>query len=148
MVAVKAAELARDRVARVVFVDALAFLPGEKVADVVRRAATPEVTALTIGVTRADVENRMFKDLDPSLRVWAADRITPHPIEALEGPMPATTFWDQRWTATVIRCTLAANPPEAHQRRTAEKLGAPYHEMRTGHYPMLSMPDELTKLLA
>ena len=30
---------------------------------------------------------------------------------------------------------------------TAEKLGAPYMEMDTGHYPMLSAPDELTKLL-
>ena len=32
--------------------------------------------------------------------------------------------------------------------RTAEKLGASYHELDTGHYPMLSAPDELTKLLA
>jgi hypothetical protein len=39
------------------------------------------------------------------------------------------------------------NPPEAHQRRTAEKLGASYRELDTGHYPMLSAPDDLTKLL-
>jgi hypothetical protein len=39
------------------------------------------------------------------------------------------------------------NPPEAHQRRTAEKLGASYHKLDTGHYPMLSAPDELTKPL-
>jgi hypothetical protein len=89
----------------------------------------------------------MFKDLEPGLRAWALERITPHPIAALEAPMPATTFWDQKWQASVIRCTQAANPPEAHQRRTAEKLGAPYAEMNTGHYPMLSAPDELTKLL-
>ena len=56
-------------------------------------------------------------------------------------------FWTHRWSATVIRCTTAANPPEAHQRRTAEKLAASYHEMQTGHYPMLSQPDELTRLL-
>ena len=47
----------------------------------------------------------------------------------------------------MIRCKQAANPPEAHHRRTGEKLGAPYHELDTGHYPMLSTPDELTKLL-
>jgi hypothetical protein len=89
----------------------------------------------------------MFKDLEPSLRAWALDRVTPHPVAALEAPMVATTFWDQKWSASVIRCTQAANPPEHHQRRTAEKLGAPYHELDTGHDPMLSMPDALTKLL-
>jgi len=147
MVVVKAAELARERIARLAFVDALAFLPGEKVNDIVKRPAAPQITELTIGPTRADVEGRMFKDLDPALRAWATERVTQHPIAALEAPMPATTFWDQKWNAVVVRCTLAANPPESHQRRTAEKLGAPYHEITTGHYPMLSAPDELTKLL-
>ena len=50
-------------------------------------------------------------------------------------------------SASVVSCTQAVNPPEAHQRRTAQKLGASYDELDTGHYPMLSAPDELTKLL-
>ena len=53
----------------------------------------------------------------------------------------------RRWLADVIRCKRAKNPPEPHQRRTAERLGAPYAEMDTGHYPMLSQPDELVRLL-
>ena len=53
----------------------------------------------------------------------------------------------QRWRARVIRCRLSQNPPEAHQRRTAEKLGADWHEMDAGHYPMLSHPEELARLL-
>jgi hypothetical protein len=89
----------------------------------------------------------MFNDLDPSMRAWALERITPHPVAALEGEMVPTTFWEQKWSASVIRCTQAVNPPEAHQRRTAQKLSATYHELDTGHYPMLSAPDELTKLL-
>jgi pimeloyl-ACP methyl ester carboxylesterase len=56
-------------------------------------------------------------------------------------------FWNQSWKATVIRCRKAVNPPETHQRRTAERLGAAWHEMDTGHYPMLSQPEELTRLL-
>ena len=36
---------------------------------------------------------------------------------------------------------------EAHQRRTADKLGGSWHELDTGHYPMLSMPGELTQIL-
>jgi|SRR5215470_2999605 len=146
MVICKAAEAAADRVGRLVFVDALALLPGERVADIVSRPAG-EVTATTIAPTRADAEARMFADLEASLRAWALARYTPHPIAALQAPMEPTTFWERAWTARVIRCRRARNPPESHQRRTAERLNAPYAELDTGHYPMLSQPDELVRLL-
>jgi pimeloyl-ACP methyl ester carboxylesterase len=148
MVLEKAAEMARERIGRLVFVDALALMPGEKVDEIVKRSAPNEVTALTTGPTKADAESRLFRDLDPALRAWALARITPHPIAALEAPMEPTTFWNQAWSATVIRCRRATNPPEAHQRRTAERLKAAWHELDTGHYPMLSEPDALTRLLS
>ena len=147
MVIQKAAELARDRIARVAFVDALALMPGEKVDNIVKRSAPNETTAISTGPTKADAESRLFRDLDPALRAWALARVTPHPIAALEAPMEPTTFWDQSWKATVIRCRQAVNPPEAHQRRTAERLKAAWHELDTGHYPMLSEPEGLTRLL-
>jgi len=53
MVVQKAAELARERIARLGFVDALALMPGERVDDIVKRAAPNEVTELTTGPTRA-----------------------------------------------------------------------------------------------
>jgi pimeloyl-ACP methyl ester carboxylesterase len=147
MVIVKVAELARDRISRLVFVDALALLPGERVDQIVKRTTPNETTDVTTGPTRADAESRLFRDLDDATRVWALARVTPHPVAALEAPMEPTTFWDQAWPATVIRCRRAVNPPEHHQRRTAERLEATWHEMDTGHYPMLSAPDELTRLL-
>jgi len=148
MVLQKAAEMARERIGRLVFVDALALMPGEKVDEIVKRSTPNEVTALTTGPTKADAENRLFRDLDPAMRAWALARITPHPIAALEAPMEATRFWEQPWSATVIRCRRAANPPEHHQRRTAERLKAAWHELDTGHYPMLSEPEALTRLLS
>ena len=147
MVIVKAAEAARDRIARVVFVDALALRPGERVDAIVRRPTPPDVTPLTIGPSRVDVEQRLFADLDPDTRRWALARYQPHPIAALDAPMEPTRFWEQSWRATVIRCRRAANPPEAHQRRTAETLFGAWHELDTGHYPMLSEPEALTRLL-
>jgi pimeloyl-ACP methyl ester carboxylesterase len=147
MVVVKAAELARDRIARVVFVDALALLTGERVDAIVKRTAANEITEITTSPTRADAESRLFRDLDERTRAWALARITPHPVAALEAPMEPTTFWDQAWPTTVIRCRRAANPPESHQRRTAERLKGAWHELDTGHYPMLSEPDALTRLL-
>lgn len=147
MVICRAAEQARDRIGKLVFVDALALLPGEEVGKIVKRAAANQATDITTGPTRADAEQRLFADLDPATRAWALARYTPHPVAALEAPMELDGFWSQRWAATVIRCTKAVNPPEAHQRRTAEKLGAAYQELQTGHYPMLSQPEELTRLL-
>lgn len=147
MVLQKAAELARARIGRIVFVDALALMPGERVDDIVKRATPNETTDVATGPTRADAETRLFRDLEPATRAWALARITPHPVAALEAPMVATTFWEQSWRATVIRCLRAVNPPEAHQRRTAERLKAQWHELDTGHYPMLSAPDALTRLL-
>jgi pimeloyl-ACP methyl ester carboxylesterase len=146
MVISRTAELAADRIARLVFVDALALLPGERIADIVKRPA-PMKTELATGPTREDAEGRMFSDLEPALRAWALARYTLHPIAAMDAPMELKDFWDRSWKASVIRCRRAANPPEAHQRRTAERLKAPYAEMDTGHYPMLSQPDELTRLL-
>jgi len=147
MVICKAAELARERIARLAFVDALALLPGERVADIVNRPAANAITALTTSPTRQDAEGRMFADLEPASRAWALARYTPHPIAALEAPMEPTDFWERAWTASVIRCKRARNPPESHQRRTAERLKAPYAELDTGHYPMLSEPEELARLL-
>lgn len=146
MVICRIAELATERLARLVFVDALALLPGERIADIVKRPA-PMKTELATGPTREDAESRMFSDLDPATRAWALARYTLHPIAAMDAPMELKDFWDRPWKASVIRCRRAANPPEAHQRRTAERLRAPYSEMDTGHYPMLSQPEELTRLL-
>jgi len=147
MVITKAAELARERIGRLVFVDALALLPGEQVGQIVKRPASHAIGELTTGPARADAEQRLFADLAPDLRAWALARYTLHPVAALEAPMEATSFWEQSWAATVIRCRRSVNPPEAHQRRTAERLKAAWRELDTSHYPMLSQPEELARLL-
>jgi pimeloyl-ACP methyl ester carboxylesterase len=146
MVLCRAAEAARDRIASLVFVDALALLDGERIRDIVQRStATP--SGLAAGPSRQDAETRLFADLDSATRAWALDRYTLHPIGIYESPVKLESFWHQQWPATVIWCRRAANPGEAHQRRTAQRLNATWHELDTGHYPMLSMPDELTALL-
>jgi pimeloyl-ACP methyl ester carboxylesterase len=147
MVLCRAAELARDRIARLVFIDALALFDGERIAEVVNRTGTRVTTALAVGPSREDAESRTFAHLDPALRAWALARYTPHPIAAMEEPVELKSFWSQSWPATILRCRRSANPPEAHQRRTAEKLSGKYLELDAGHYPMLSDPDVLAPLL-
>ena len=146
MVACRVAELQRERIARLVFVDALALVDGEKIRDIVTRS-TAVAGGLTAGPSREDAANRLFADLDPEIRAWALDRYTQHPIGIYTEPVKLNSFWSLPWQADVIWCRRAQNPGEAHQRRTAERLGANWHELDTGHYPMLSTPDELTRLL-
>ena len=146
MVVCRVAELMRDRVGRLALVDALALFGGEKIRDIVTRS-TSVMGELTATPSRDDAANRMFADLDPASRAWALERYTPHPVGIYEQPVKLDSFWTQSWKASVIRCRRAPNPGEAHQRRAAERLKATWAELDTGHYPMLSMPEELTKIL-
>jgi pimeloyl-ACP methyl ester carboxylesterase len=146
MVVCGAAERMRQRVARLVLVDALALFNGERTRDIVRRT-TAVPPGLAYAPPRGDAEKGLFADLDPTTRAWVLDRYTPHPIGCSEIPVKLTDFWDQSWKATVIWCRQAPNPGEAHQRRAAARLGAGWLELDTGHYPMLSMPDEVTEML-
>ena len=146
MVMASAAEQARERVARLVFADALALFDGECIRDIVKRPAAVN-TPLAIGPTREDAAGRLFADLDPALRDWAADRVTLHPEAVYTKPVKLETFWRQPWQASVLYCSRAPNPGEAHIRRAADTLGARWHVIDTGHYPMLSTPDELTRII-
>ena len=147
MVMARAAELARERVARVVFADALALRDGEGLPDIVKRP-TAVNTEFGTGPSRQDFETRLFVDLEHKVRTWALERCTPHPIAAMQAPVKLDRFWDQAWNASVIWCKRSSNPPVAHQRRAAERLKARWHELDTGHYPMLSEPAALARLIA
>lgn len=146
MVMARVAERARDRVGRVVFADALALMNGEKIRDIVTSPATVE-GKVAIGPDRADLVNRSFKDMEPGLRDWAADRMTLHPRACFYEPVKLDSFWDQKWDASVIYCPQAQNPGRPHQERCAKILDARWHEIDTGHYPMLTTPDELARLI-
>jgi pimeloyl-ACP methyl ester carboxylesterase len=146
MVACRAAELARDRIARLVLVDALALFNGERLRDIVTNS-TSVTGELTAAPAPGDAANRMFADLDPASRAWALERYTPHPIAIYDQPVKLDSFWTRSRQASVIWCRRAPNPGEAHQRRAAERLKATWGELDTGHYPMLSMPEELAKML-
>jgi pimeloyl-ACP methyl ester carboxylesterase len=83
MVLCRAAETARERIARVVFLDALALVDGERIRDIVQRS-TALPRGLTAGPSREDAETRLFADLDPATRAWALARYTLHPIGIYE----------------------------------------------------------------
>ncbi len=148
MVVCRVAELNPERIGRLVFVDALALLPGEKISDIVTRStAVGTPGGLTRGPSREDAASRLFADLEPAAREHALERYTQHPAGIYTEGVVLDHFWTMPWEASVIWCKRAQNPGEAHQRRCAEKLQAPFMELDTGHYPMLSEPEKLTAML-
>ncbi len=147
MVMACVAEKARERVGRLVFADALALLDGERILDIVKNPTTAVDTPLARGPSREDAAGRLFADLDPAMRAWAVDRVTFHPAAVYNQPVKLEWFWDQKWDADVLYCSRAPNPGQAHIRRAADKLNARWHVIDTGHYPMLSAPDELTRII-
>jgi pimeloyl-ACP methyl ester carboxylesterase len=146
MVMARAAELARERVHRVVFADALALLDGEALPDILQRPTAID-TEFTSGLSSEDFETRLFVDLDPAVRRWAVERCVPQPIAVMRQAVRLERFWDQVWDAAVIWCRRSVNPPRSHLQRAATLLKARWYELDTGHYPMLSEPEALARLI-
>ena len=119
---------------------------GERIADITGGPYSVH-TELAVGPTREDRYNRFIQELDEESAAWAADRSTVHPIGCFFNPVVLDNFWDREWEASVIWCRQAGKPGEAHQRRCAEALGAQWHELDTGHFPMLTMPDDLIRII-
>jgi hypothetical protein len=129
-----------------VLADALALFNGEAVSDHVKRP-TAVTTDIGTGPSYEDAANRMFISLDRPTKEWALARYTPHPVAAMAAPVKLDSFWQDSWTASVIYCRQAVNPGEAHQRRAANTLKAKWYELDTGHYPMLTEPEALSRLI-
>lgn len=146
MVIARAAESVRDRIRRLVFIDALAPLPGETVSQINSRPLHNS-SDLTYGLAPEEVAGTAFPGLPPAVRAWAVPRYTRHPRAPTEDPVDLRVFWSLPWQADVLCCTQSPLPPTAHQRRTAEGLKGTYEELDAGHYPMLSHLDFVTNYL-
>jgi pimeloyl-ACP methyl ester carboxylesterase len=146
MVVCEAAAHAADRIRRLVFIDALVPLPGERVATI--NARTPyDRTQLVYGPPPDQARGRVYEDLPADVQDWALARYTQQPLAVVDDPVDLKEFWARPWQVDVLRCTRSALPPQAHQQRTADKLGGSYTELDAGHYPMLSHPNEITNYL-
>ena len=146
MVVCEAAEQAAERIRRLVFIDALVPLPGETVPTINSRPPYDR-SQLVYGPPPEEARGRVFAGLPPDVYEWALARYTQQPIAPTDDPVDLRGFWSRSWRVDVLRCTRGGAPPEAHQRRTAEKLGGSYAEIDAGHYAMLSHPDEIARYL-
>jgi len=94
MVVARAAELARDRIRRLVFVDALVPIHGES-PSVINNRQPYDRSDLAYGLQPEQARERAFADLEPGLREWAVARYTRHPRAPTEEPVDLRDFWSQ-----------------------------------------------------
>jgi len=146
MVVCEVAPKVAERIRRLVFIDALVPLPGESVPQINSRAPYDQRNVV-YGAKPEAARGTVFADLAPDLQDWALARYTQQAIKPTDDPVDLRDFWSGSWQVDVLRCTRSGAPPEAHQRRTAERLHGSYTELDAGHYPMLSHTDEITEYL-
>ena len=91
MVLCRLAELARERIGKVVFTDALALFDGEALPDIVTRK-NAVTTEYGTGPTDGDLRGRLFADLRDDVRDWASARTTLHPRAVMEAPVKLSSF--------------------------------------------------------
>jgi pimeloyl-ACP methyl ester carboxylesterase len=146
MVVAEAAERVPERIKRLIFIDALVPLPGESVPTINSRP--PHDRAQVVyGPKPEAARGQIFTGLNPKVENWALARYTQQPIAPTDDPVDLHKFWSMPWQVDVLRCTDSPLPPEAHQRRTAQRLNGGYSELEAGHYPMLSHPEAVTDYL-
>ena len=68
-----------------------ALFDGERIRDIVTTPATIEGD-VAIGPDKNDLLTRSFKDMDPALAEWAADRMTLHPRACFYNPVKLERF--------------------------------------------------------
>ena len=136
-------------VSAVVYVDAMVPLSGERWCDthapevVAQRTASAQAHGGAFPPPSADVFG-----LDQEDSRWLQRRHVPHPFAPYREPIH---YDEARWKAlpkVFIDCTEPAFPTIAAMRTRVRSMDHfEVHELRTGHFPMISRPGELVDLL-
>jgi pimeloyl-ACP methyl ester carboxylesterase len=139
----------RGRPRALVYVDAMVPLPGESWSS----THTPEVQAQRLATAAAHDNALPPPDagvfgLDDADRDWLQRRHVPHPFGMYREPVDYDAARWARLPRWFIDCTQPAFPTiAAMRRRVREQPGWEVREMQTGHFPMVSRPEELVARL-
>ncbi|MCD7442623.1 alpha/beta fold hydrolase [Streptomyces lincolnensis] len=152
-----AANRVPDRVARLVYLDAMVPEDGESAADVlpvtqdlIDRAEKSESGWRVPPLPEMPPPAGLFGVTDPADVAWLRSMLSDHPVRCLRQPVRLDNPAVRAIPRTHIHCVTGK--PEGFARRPVPALqpnGAPAQvwELETGHDCMITMPAELTELL-
>jgi len=140
------ADRVHEKVQKVIYVDA--FRP-EKVRtpqggfDPTREFGPPPQGGIGIPLTE-EIIDRIGKDVRGLNRKWMMSMATPWPIRLSTDPITLSKNYDEVKEAYVF-CSLSGDPVDEIIAGKWGKLEGPYTLIETGHWPMITKPEELAK---
>ena len=140
------ADRVHEKVVKVIYVDA--FRP-EKVRtpqggfDPTREFGPPPQGGIGIPLTE-EIIDRIGKDVRGLNRKWMMSMATPWPIRLSTDPITLSKNYDEVKEAYVF-CSLSGDPVDEIIAGKWGKLEGPYTLIETGHWPMITKPEELAK---
>lgn len=145
-VAAAVADRAHEKVERVIYLDA--FRP-ERVTtpqggfDPTREFGPPPAGTHGVPLTEETVE-RIGKDVKGANLKWMMSKATPWPIKLAAEPITLSKNYDGVKEGYIF-CTLSGDPVDEIVAGKWGKLEGPHRIMETGHWPMITKPEELAK---
>ena len=143
-VAAAVADRAHDKVKRVIYLDS--FRP-ERVRtpqgsfDPAEEYGPPPPGVFTIPLTD-EIVDRIGKDVRGQDREWMMSMATPWPVKLAKDPITLSAKIDGVKSGYVL-CTLTGDPVDDIIAGKWGKLEGPYKVIETGHWPMITRPQEL-----
>jgi pimeloyl-ACP methyl ester carboxylesterase len=145
-VAAAVADRMHDKVQKVVYVDAFrpervrtpqgAFNPANEFGPPPQGGHAIPLTEEIIG--------RIGRDVVGSNRRWMMSLATPWPIKLATDPITLSKNYDEVKEAYVF-CSLSGDPVDEIIAGKWGKLEGPYNVIETGHWPMITKPEELAR---
>lgn len=145
-VAAAVADHVHEKVQKVVYVDA--FRPervrtSQGAFNPAGEFGPPPQGGYAIPLTE-EIISRIGKDVVGSNRKRMMSLATPWPIKLATDPITLSKNYDEVKEAYVF-CSLSGDPVDEIIAGKWGKLEGPYNVIETGHWPMITKPEELTK---
>jgi pimeloyl-ACP methyl ester carboxylesterase len=148
------AEQAPERLAHLVYLDALVPDDGQSCVDMLGPGARASVEAMVHSRgdgwrVPLDVEPTLdhYGVVDPAERRWMAERLVPHPWKTLDDRLRLPTRRGEALPRTFVLCTRGRSAPSQGAERAQREPGWRLREIDTGHDAMVTAPRELVDLL-
>jgi len=145
-VAAAVADRAQGKVHKVVYLDAFRpeIVTGPQGGfDPTREFGPPPQDGYAIPLTE-EIIDRIGKDVKGPNRKWMMSLATPWPIKLAKDPITLSKNYDEK-KETYVFCSLSGDPVDEIIAGKWGKLNGPYKIMETGHWPMITKPEELAK---
>jgi len=146
-----AAEVLPERMARLVYLDALVPVSGRSTFDdyppgmAAERIAQAKQTSGGLSIPAPPAS--AFGIADPTDAAWLEARLTPHPLRTYTSTQSFRDKPGNGLSAEYILCNDPIYGPLHGARARARSLGWPVREIATGHNAMVTAPGALVDLL-